>query len=85
MGTLAIHWQYDGPRYYLDGEPVHAGDIIEARTYDGQWTVARFEYAWDAESGEVEPFFIVPTPDGGHRLLEADLECRWPDLAYARV
>lgn len=79
MGYLQFHRQRDGPWCLLDGEPVHAGDIVEIRTYDGQWTMARFEYAWDRESREVEPFLIVPNPDGGHRLLDEHVDCRWPD------
>ena len=30
MGTLTLQWQADEPRHYLDGDPVHAGDILEA-------------------------------------------------------
>lgn len=59
-----LKWQPDGPRYFLDGEPVHAGDILEARMSDGAWTTVRPEYSWDCRANTIKPYLIVPEPDG---------------------
>lgn len=85
MGYLQLHWERDGPRYYLEGEPLQAGDIVEAWTHDGRWTLARFEYTWDSELLEIEPFLLVPKPDGGHQLLDRPAACRWPNRAHSSL
>ena len=80
MGTLTLQWQADGPRYYLDGTPVHAGDLFEASMSDGAWTTVRFECSWDRKTNTVEPYLILPRPDHEHHLLPIDTPCRWPVL-----
>lgn len=88
MATLKFKWQPDGPRYYLDGEPVHAGNILEARNGDGTWTTVRFEYHWDRKKNTVQPFLILSQEPVSHddsgvtwlenELLDTHSECRWP-------
>ena len=76
MGTLKLHRQTDGPRYYLDGEPVHAGDILEAMTPNGCWQTVRFECFWDRRENTVNASLLLG-PDG-HDTLPIDTPCRWP-------
>ncbi len=78
MATLRLTWQPDGPRYFLDDAPVHAGDTLEARMDDGAWTAVRFEYHWDRIANTVEPYLIQSGPDGDNHLLPDHTECRWP-------
>lgn len=75
VSNLTLNWQSDGPRYYVDGEPVHAGDLLEVQLDDGSWVVVRFEYHWDKKQNTIDPFLIIA--DG--QLLPADSLCRWPD------
>ncbi len=77
MAKLSLKWQEDGPRYFLDGKPVHAGDLLDARTNDGAWTAVRFEYHWDRMANMTEPYLILPDHDRENRYVPAETECRW--------
>ena len=78
MGKLKLHWQSDGPRYYLDGEPVHAGAALHAQKADGTWATVRFEFRWDPKENTVKPFLILPQNHGSTELVDTESECRWP-------
>jgi hypothetical protein len=34
---------------------------------------------------EIEPFLLVPKPDGGHQLVDRPAACRWPDRAHTSL
>jgi hypothetical protein len=80
MQTLSLHWEASGPRYHLDGKPVHAGDVLEAQTSDGTWIPVRFEYDWDPAAKTIDPFLIVSGPEGTTRCFSnvPETPCRWP-------
>lgn len=40
---LELVREIGGPRYYLDGRPLHAGDCLEI-WIDGRWRLGRYEY-----------------------------------------
>lgn len=77
--NLELREDEGGPRYYLEGEPVHAGESLELRlrTVDGwTWAPVRFETA------NRKPRAIL---DLGETLADADFVLpvgavlRWPD------
>ena len=44
---LELREQGGGLRYFLDGRPVHAGDLLEILLRAGEWLAVRFE--WPSE------------------------------------
>ena len=44
-----------GPRFYLDGQSMHAGDGIHLLTVSG-WLPGRYEYHW-SQGEDLRPFF----------------------------
>ena len=36
-----------GQRHYLDGRPVHAGDVLQLLLADDHWLPVRYEWSWD--------------------------------------
>lgn len=44
--TLELRPEPGGLRHYLDGEPVHCGDILELLTDDGARVLVRYEWNW---------------------------------------
>ena len=38
------------PRYYLEDEPLHAGDLVDMQLENGKWTSGRYEYSWNRRS-----------------------------------
>jgi len=49
-----------GPRYFLDGRAVHAGDLLEVLLHSGEFFQVRFE--WSGRYG-VRPSFCFSVPD----------------------
>jgi len=43
-GRLVLGQDDGGPRFFLGGEPLHAGATIELADRDGGWVEVRFEY-----------------------------------------
>jgi len=41
---LELRRELGGLRHYLDGAPIHCGDLLEMRTDDGAWVVVRYEW-----------------------------------------
>jgi hypothetical protein len=53
---LTFQWRSPGLRYYLDGEGIHAGDMLEMQLDDGAWKRARYEYTWNPVTQTLEAF-----------------------------
>lgn len=62
----------DGFRHYLDGEPVHCGELLEVLADDGSWVRGRYE--WNFRAGG-DPCLCID--DDGIFLKERHL-LRWP-------
>lgn len=79
MAKPELRWELGGPRNYLDGEPMHAGEILEVELSDGSWTTARYEYVWNPRSDELNAYFIISDADSDEEIV-LPLEstpCRW--------
>ncbi|APZ95864.1 hypothetical protein [Fuerstiella marisgermanici] len=72
-GHLELQHESSGLRHYLDGQPVHAGSLIEVFTESTGWTPARYEWsflesrpatAWISDEEIVD--------------LDPDMPVRWP-------
>lgn len=46
QGRLELGEDGGGPRYFLDGDPVHAGTALELRLSGDRWVRGRFEVRW---------------------------------------
>lgn len=73
MGRLVEQSEgISGYRHYLDGEPVHAGEILEMYR-NGQWTAGRYE--WNYKAGSKPAFYLS---QDRAVWIEPDDELRWP-------
>lgn len=81
MGRLELKWELGGPRNYLAGKPLHAGEVLDVELDDGSWVPARYEYHWDRRASRFEStFWIIPNwlhPDE-EVALSTERLCRWP-------
>lgn len=78
MCPLLRH-EVGGPRYYLAGKPLHAGDLLEFRRPDGGWELAHYEYFWDRRASILDAYLVCRAPDGNEQTLPAhNLLLRWP-------
>ncbi len=87
-GNLELREDAGGLRHFLDGKPVHAGDILDLLLPDGAWLPGRYE--WDFEPGS-EPWFYFPLGGEweGRQKLNPDVEpvqarIRLPENAVLR-
>ncbi len=73
---LELRKEPSGLRYYLAGEPVHAGDLLEILLDDGSWALGRYE--WNYQNGQW-PWFYVDTDSGSMIDLNPERSrLRWP-------
>lgn len=72
-GNFTFRSGSPGERYYLDGQGVHAGDLLEMRLDDGAWTHVRYEWNphWQ------EPPVLIVNEETDLRLNDA-MRFRWP-------
>jgi len=76
---LELRQETGGPRYYLDGKPLHAGDVLQFRRADGDWQAARYEYTWRRHEGTLNAYLICAGADGSEQAIPLDgLSLRWP-------
>ena len=78
---LVLHRNEGGTCYYLDGRPVHEGDVLEAYS-DAGWSQGR--YAWSGRiefSPRLTP--VIPNPKFGG--FTASTKCRWPQPQAANI
>ena len=74
-GALTLVEELGGYRHYLDGEPIHAGDVLEF--FDGNrltWTMARFELI----IGQRGRRAVLCTSDGSSITVDETTRLRWP-------
>ncbi len=74
MGTehrLELREDNGGLRYFLDGRPVHAGNLLEMLLRAGEWLAVRFEWPVEDELptlqlglGETEETVTFHLPEG---------------------
>lgn len=78
---LPLESAIDG-RHYLDGEPVHCGDVLEmAAVGDGRGSYVRYEISWPADGRSIgERAVLCAGPERGDACLHIDREMRfrWP-------
>jgi hypothetical protein len=72
-GELRFRYGSPGLRYYLCGEPVHAGDVLEMRLDDGAWTCIRFE--WNPAAKQALP--VLCFDDQSAMNLPEEARFRW--------
>jgi hypothetical protein len=83
-----------GPRFFLDGQAIHAGSCLDLLLADGLWLRGRYEYELDGD--DLRPMFYVAVPcktgapdwagdvEAGvaspeaHFQIPADALLRWP-------
>ena len=77
---LELKWELGGPRNYLDGKPLHAGDLLEVLEPNGSWVLARYEYYWNRRTQEFESHFLVDGDDISGRWVDSRklTSLRWP-------
>jgi hypothetical protein len=74
-GTPVLIEEAGGWRRYLDGEPIHAGDVLEY--YDagqGSWVAARFETV----PGTRGRAAVLALPDNSYVSFATIIRLRWP-------
>jgi hypothetical protein len=76
MGVLEVRREQGGLRNYVDGEEVHAGDVLEMLIAVGIWIAGRYE--WTYREDERPVFYMGERgPDEGVLISAADV-LRWP-------
>ena len=74
---LDLRLEAGGLRYYLDGKPIHAGDLLELLLDDGSWALGRYEWNYRKED---PPWFYVHTESGDCiDLNPKSSQLRWPE------
>ncbi len=68
------HELIEGPRHYLCGRPVLAGDILDVLTPDGNWIRGRYEWTCDPQT---TAWLFVGCEDGPLSIAQSSL-VRWP-------
>lgn len=77
MANLVIGDDGAGPRHYLMGKAVHAGNSLEMLT-DAGWQLVRYEAEWTDDSLTAR----LLLPDEGELASPGpDVELRWPSAA----
>src|SRR5262249_45823619 len=72
-GQFTFTRRSPGDRYFLNGNPIHAGDLLEMRLDDGAWQRVRFE--WNPKFHE-KPILCF---DDERTMTLAEDKCfRWP-------
>lgn len=74
-GRLTLGEDAGGPRYFLGGEPVHAGTGLELMLEDETWLPGRFE------TSNHKPFFcfgVKGTEEEASARLPEGAMLRWP-------
>jgi len=63
---LELVQESSGPRHYLDGRPVHAGDVLQLAIGDfaGRLLFVRVRYEWSFRADK-EPVFYLPIACAG--------------------
>jgi len=72
MSRLELQHESGGRRHYLNGEPVHAGEILEMYR-DGKWITGRYE--WTFREDELPVFYVN---EAGGYIIKSDDDLRWP-------
>jgi hypothetical protein len=73
MGPLEVQQEDGGLRHYLDGEPVHAGTVLERLKADGTWEAGRYEWSFRPDE---RPALYTSEEDGV--FLSGEDTLRWP-------
>ncbi len=76
MAKLVLGEDGGGARYFLDGRPVHAGDLVEV-CWSDVWHPVRFE--WTGLLDDPVRFYVADRDVSGR--LPAHVELRWPKRA----
>ena len=72
-GNLTLRFGSPGERYTLNGQGVHAGDLLEMRLDDGAWTHVRYE--WNPHWQEPPVLIVEEETD---LWLNDAMRFRWP-------
>jgi hypothetical protein len=73
-----------GPRHYLDGKPVHAGDTLELLTDSEDWLPVRYEWDWNVEHAP-RAYFNLGLPAPARGVTEPpDVSVALPSTAILR-
>jgi len=75
-GNFTFRFGSPGDRYYLDGQGIHAGDLLEMQLDDGAWQHVRYEYTWNP-NGQTLEVILHFQEDRGIRL-PVNGRFRWP-------
>ncbi len=72
---LELRFEEAGYRHYLQGQPVHAGDLVELFTEKTGWISGRYEWSYQPEElpsvfYDEEKGFVVQAGD----------QLRWPNF-----
>lgn len=76
MGVLEVRREQGGLRNYVDGEEVHAGDVLEMLVADGTWIAGRYE--WTYREDERPAFYVGERGSDKGILISAADVLRWP-------
>ena len=72
-GEMTFTRRSPGSHYFLQGEPIHAGDVLELLLDDGEWQPVRFE--WSTEPDR-KPIVVINQETA--LALPDQARFRWP-------
>jgi hypothetical protein len=84
--TLILGRDDGGQRHFLDGQPVHAGTLLELLLPDGRWQPIGYEWGWSVDEPPTATMRLG-APAGAEQLgdqpsvtfdLPAEAVLRWP-------
>ena len=77
MSRLELGEDSGGPRYFLDGRPVHAGAILELLLPGELWLPVRFEWTGCASDPPVFFLSLAETNEQARVRLPRGAALRW--------
>ena len=64
---MELNEEEGGPRYYVNGVPMHAGDGLEVKI-GGKWIAGHYEYSWPGRGYPLKPLFYYGDAEAVHLL-----------------
>lgn len=81
---LELREEGSGPRYYLDGQPIHAGAGLEMLFAGDVWLEGRYEWNYDRENRPLLYFNLGGPWEGDPEKAPPEVVIRIPPEAILR-
>lgn len=76
-GRLVLGTDAGGLRHFVDGQPVHAGYVLEVELEDGTWVQMRYEWNFTRDAPPVF-YLALAGPAVAKVTLPESARLRWP-------